>query len=71
MALKVCILQLLSLFYQQILTLIIILVSGTKINLEKMMKQKDTAVTGLTGGIKHLFKKYNVRGIFLLNIYEN
>jgi len=39
-------------------------VSDVKVNLEKMMKQKDTAVTGLTGGIKMLFKKYKVNGMF-------
>merc|ERR1712137_1302048 len=39
-------------------------VSDVKVNLEKMMKQKDKAVTGLTGGIQMLFKKYKVSGVF-------
>jgi dihydrolipoamide dehydrogenase len=29
---------------------------NVKLNLSVMMKQKDKAVTGLTGGIAHLFK---------------
>lgn len=35
-------------------------VPEVKLNLKQMLKQKDTAVTGLTGGIKHLFKKNKV-----------
>merc|ERR1712137_535801 len=39
-------------------------VSNVQINLQKMMKQKEKAVTGLTGGIQMLFKKYKVNGMF-------
>lgn len=39
-------------------------VSDVKINVAKMMKQKDTAVSGLTGGIAMLFKKYKVTSAF-------
>merc|ERR1712063_194412 len=35
-------------------------VSDVKVNLEKMMNQKNKAVSGLTSGIAHLFKKYKV-----------
>lgn len=35
-------------------------VSGLKLNLDKMMEQKRTAVKGLTGGIAHLFKQNKV-----------
>jgi len=35
-------------------------VSDVKVNLEKMMNQKSKAVSGLTSGIAHLFKKYKV-----------
>lgn len=33
---------------------------GLRLNLEKMMEQKTTAVKGLTGGIAHLFKQNKV-----------
>ncbi|WAR25899.1 DLDH-like protein, partial [Mya arenaria] len=33
---------------------------GVKLNLDKMMAQKDKAVKGLTGGIAHLFKQNKV-----------
>ena len=36
------------------------LVSDVKLNLEKMMKQKEKAVSGLTGGVAYLLKKYGV-----------
>jgi len=36
---------------------------GLKLNLAKMMKAKDTSVTGLTKGIEFLFKKNNVEYI--------
>ncbi|XP_064607210.1 dihydrolipoyl dehydrogenase, mitochondrial-like [Liolophura sinensis] len=35
-------------------------ISGLKLNLDKMMEQKRTAVKGLTGGIAHLFKQNKV-----------
>merc|ERR1712100_847738 len=35
-------------------------VSDVKLNLEKMMKQKEKAVSGLTGGVAYLLKKYGV-----------
>jgi dihydrolipoyl dehydrogenase len=34
-----------------------------KLNLEKMMKAKETSVAGLTKGIEYLFKKNNVEWI--------
>ena len=37
------------------------IVDNVKLDLEKMMAQKSTAVKGLTGGIAHLFKKNGVR----------
>lgn len=36
-------------------------VSGVSLDLPKMMKQKDDAVTSLTGGIEYLFKKNGVK----------
>lgn len=38
-------------------------VDGVNINLEQMMKAKDTSVTGLTKGVEFLFKKNNVEYI--------
>ena len=38
-------------------------VDGVKLNLEQMMKAKDTSVAGLTKGIEFLFKKNNVQYI--------
>ncbi len=35
--------------------------TGVTLDLAKMLKQKDDAVTGLTGGIEYLFKKNNVK----------
>jgi hypothetical protein len=35
-------------------------VSEVRLNLEKMMEQKSTAVKALTGGIAHLFKQNKV-----------
>ena len=35
-------------------------VDNVRLDLEKMMGQKSTAVKGLTGGIAHLFKKNGV-----------
>lgn len=35
-------------------------VGDVKLNLQQMMKSKDTAVTGLTKGVEFLFKKNNV-----------
>lgn len=35
-------------------------VDGLKLNLDKMMEQKDSSVKALTGGIAHLFKKNSV-----------
>lgn len=34
--------------------------SGVEMDFDAMMKHKDKAVRGLTGGIEHLFKKYKV-----------
>ena len=34
-----------------------VIVEGVSLDLSKMMKQKDTAVDGLTKGIEFLFKK--------------
>lgn len=36
------------------------LVTGIRLNLEKMMEQKSSAVKALTGGIAHLFKQNKV-----------
>jgi hypothetical protein len=36
-------------------------IAGVTLDLAKMLKQKDDAVTGLTGGIEYLFKKNGVR----------
>lgn len=38
-------------------------VGDVKLNLEQMMKSKETAVTGLTKGVEFLFKKNNVEYI--------
>ncbi|KAK8206552.1 dihydrolipoamide dehydrogenase precursor [Zalaria obscura] len=38
-------------------------VEGVKLNLEQMMKAKDTSVAGLTKGVEFLFKKNNVEYI--------
>ncbi|KIW05459.1 dihydrolipoyl dehydrogenase [Verruconis gallopava] len=38
-------------------------VEGVKVNLEQMMKAKETSVSGLTKGIEFLFKKNNVEYI--------
>jgi pyruvate/2-oxoglutarate dehydrogenase complex dihydrolipoamide dehydrogenase (E3) component len=38
-------------------------VSDVKLNLQQMMKSKETAVTGLTKGVEFLFKKNNVEYI--------
>lgn len=38
-------------------------VGDVKLNLEQMMKSKDTAVSGLTKGVEFLFKKNNVEYI--------
>ena len=35
-------------------------VDGVKLNLRKMMEQKDNSVKALTGGIVHLFKQNKV-----------
>jgi len=35
-------------------------VEGLKLNLNKLMEQKSTAVKALTGGIVHLFKQNKV-----------
>jgi len=37
-----------------------IVIDNIKMDVEKMQKSKATAVTGLTGGIEYLLKKYNV-----------
>ena len=37
-----------------------IIVDGARIDIDKMMAQKDKAVSGLTKGIEGLFKKYKV-----------
>jgi len=36
------------------------LVEGLKLNLDKLMEQKSSAVKALTGGIVHLFKQNKV-----------
>ena len=40
--------------------LFLTLVTGIRLNLEKMMEQKSGAVKALTGGIAHLFKQNKV-----------
>ena len=40
--------------------MLICAVDGVRLNLEKMMSQKEKAVKGLTGGIAHLFKQNKV-----------
>lgn len=42
------------------------LVSGIRLNLEKMMEQKSGAVKALTGGIAHLFKQNKVSLDYIL-----
>ena len=39
---------------------VLISVDNVRLNLDKMMAQKDKAVKGLTGGIAHLFKQNKV-----------
>lgn len=39
---------------------VLTLVTGLRLNLEKMMEQKSSAVKALTGGIAHLFKQNKV-----------
>lgn len=41
-------------------------VSGIRLNLEKMMEQKSSAVKALTGGIAHLFKQNKVSLDYIL-----
>ena len=41
--------------------LLFIIVGEVKLNLEKMMDQKSTAVKTLTNGIAHLFKQNKVQ----------
>ena len=43
--------------------LILVVVGEVKLNLEKMMEQKSTAVKTLTNGIAHLFKQNKVKYI--------
>ena len=38
-----------------------VIVDGVRIDIGKMMAQKDKAVSGLTKGVEGLFKKYKVR----------
>ncbi len=40
-----------------------VMVDGVKMDLGKMMEQKETAVAGLTKGIEGLFKKYKARAL--------
>lgn len=42
------------------------LVTGIRLNLEKMMEQKSGAVKALTGGIAHLFKQNKVSLDYIL-----
>lgn len=42
--------------------------SEVRLNLEKMMEQKSTAVKALTGGIAHLFKQNKV-GVFNVHFF--
>lgn len=42
------------------------LVTGLRLNLEKMMEQKSSAVKALTGGIAHLFKQNKVSLDYIL-----
>lgn len=42
--------------------------SEVRLNLEKMMEQKTTAVKALTGGIAHLFKQNKV-SVFNVQIF--
>lgn len=44
----------------------LILVTGLRLNLEKMMEQKSSAVKALTGGIAHLFKQNKVSWDYIL-----
>lgn len=46
---------------------VLILVSGIRLNLEKMMEQKSSAVKALTGGIAHLFKQNKVSLDYILS----
>ena len=46
------------------------LVGELKLNLGQMMKQKETAVKSLTGGIAHLFKQNKVCSVLMnVNMY--
>ncbi len=38
-----------------------VMVDGARIDIGKMMAQKDKAVSGLTKGVEGLFKKYKAR----------
>lgn len=42
--------------------------SEVRLNLEKMMEQKSTAVKALTGGIAHLFKQNKV-SVFNIRVF--
>lgn len=45
---------------------VLTLVTGIRLNLEKMMEQKSSAVKALTGGIAHLFKQNKVSLDYIL-----
>jgi len=46
--------------FEDLFNCVVCLVDGVKLNLRKMMEQKETAVKALTGGIVHLFKQNKV-----------
>lgn len=46
---------------------VLTLVTGLRLNLEKMMEQKSSAVKALTGGIAHLFKQNKVSLDYILS----
>lgn len=45
------------------------LVTGIRLNLEKMMEQKSGAVKALTGGIAHLFKQNKVGVMYICDFF--
>jgi pyruvate/2-oxoglutarate dehydrogenase complex dihydrolipoamide dehydrogenase (E3) component len=54
-------------FLKNHLTLLFSLAKEITLDLPSMMKQKDTAVNGLTSGIEHLFKANKVSSFVLFS----
>ena len=54
-----------TIFFTQINKTTITSVPQVNLNLPRMLKQKEDAVSGLTKGVAGLFKKYKVRFLVL------